>query len=54
MALGVMLPGMKSGALESLLGYANFFLLSFALSLPGIILIPFLPLTELERRQAES
>jgi MFS transporter, PAT family, beta-lactamase induction signal transducer AmpG len=54
MALGVMLPGMKSGALESVFGYANFFLLSFALSLPGIIVIPFLPIKELEQRQAES
>lgn len=44
MALGLMGPGMASGYIYEAVGYANFFLLSFALTLPGIISICFLPL----------
>lgn len=44
MSLGVLVPGTLSGALYDLLGYANFFLLSFLCSIPGIIAIFFLPL----------
>jgi len=44
MALGIMLPGAASGFLAHSLGYANFFLLSFFASLPGIVAIFFLPL----------
>ena len=47
MALGVMLPGYVSGFLSTQLGYANFFLFSFFVSLPGIITIPYLPLKQL-------
>lgn len=47
MALGVMLPGYVSGYLSTQLGYANFFLFSFFVSLPGIITIPYLPLKQL-------
>lgn len=46
MALGVMLPGMASGYMQTSLGYENFFLLSFLLSIPGIIIIYFLPMPE--------
>ncbi|MBK9267051.1 MAG: MFS transporter [Polyangiaceae bacterium] len=44
MALGVMLPGIASGYLYKILGYADFFLVSFFASLPGIVAIFFLPL----------
>lgn len=44
MALGMMLPGAISGYLYQALGYANFFLVSFFASLPGIFAIFFLPL----------
>jgi PAT family beta-lactamase induction signal transducer AmpG len=51
MALGMMLPGMISGYLTTMFGYANFFLLSFFLSLPGIVTIPFLPVEQLAARR---
>lgn len=47
MALGLMIPGAASGYLATALGYANFFLLSFFASIPGIITIFFLPLDKL-------
>jgi len=42
MALGLQVPGMVSGYLTKL-GYPTFFLISFAASIPGILIIPFLP-----------
>lgn len=54
MALGVMLPGMISGYLTTKLGYANFFLLSFFVSLPGIITIPYLPMKELAAQRTKA
>ena len=56
MALGMMLPGIIVGnfQLGTVLGYPNFFLLSFFLSLPGIMTIPFLPLDHLEARRAAN
>jgi len=44
MALGLNLPGYLSGYLTEWLGYANFFLVSFIASIPGIITIFFLPI----------
>jgi PAT family beta-lactamase induction signal transducer AmpG len=44
MALGMMTPGVASGYLYQMLGYANFFLVSFFTSLPGIFAIFFLPI----------
>jgi MFS transporter, PAT family, beta-lactamase induction signal transducer AmpG len=44
MALGMMVPGIASGYLYKMLGYADFFLVSFFASLPGIVVIFFLPL----------
>jgi MFS transporter, PAT family, beta-lactamase induction signal transducer AmpG len=49
MALGLMLPGAISGYLYQALGYANFFLVSFFASLPGIFAIFFLPIWHDER-----
>lgn len=46
MAAGLLIPGAISGKLTLALGYQNFFLLSFLVSIPGIITIPFLPLKE--------
>jgi PAT family beta-lactamase induction signal transducer AmpG len=45
MALGLLVPGFVSGYLTTL-GYANFFLISFFASIPGIITIAFLPFKE--------
>ncbi len=50
MALGVLVPGFVSGYLQTWLGYQNFFLLSFLASVPGIIVIFFLPL----KKEAEN
>jgi PAT family beta-lactamase induction signal transducer AmpG len=44
MALGMMIPQALSGYLYAALGYANFFLVSFFASLPGIFAIFFLPI----------
>mgnify|MGYP003384591658 FL=1 len=43
MTLGMLIPGTLSGYLYEALGYANFFLASFLLSIPGMITIFFLP-----------
>lgn len=42
MALGMMLPGMISGAMKELLGYQHFFIYVIICSVPGIIAINFL------------
>lgn len=44
MAFGVMVPGYFSGQLTEILGYQNFFLLSFLMAIPGMICILLLPL----------
>jgi PAT family beta-lactamase induction signal transducer AmpG len=44
MALGMMLPGMISGWIQQLIGYPNFFIWVFISTIPGIVLIKFLPL----------
>ena len=46
MAAGVMVPGIYSGKLQGALGYPHFFLLSFVLSIPGMITILLLPLED--------
>ena len=43
MALGMMLPGMVSGAIQEAIGYRAFFLLVLALGLPGLATLPLLP-----------
>ncbi|MEZ4545292.1 MAG: MFS transporter [Cyanobacteriota/Melainabacteria group bacterium] len=45
MALGLLIPGAVSGFIQESIGYELFFLVSFLASLPGIIVILFLPLT---------
>ena len=50
MALGLMLPSMVSGYLQSLLGYRSFFFLVLVLTIPGFILLKFIPLPEDSRR----
>lgn len=44
MALGVMIPQLASGLMQSWLHYDNFFLVASLLALPGLAAIPFLPL----------
>jgi PAT family beta-lactamase induction signal transducer AmpG len=46
MALGLMLPSMLSGLLQSALGYVNFFILVLLLTIPGFVLLLFIPLEE--------
>jgi PAT family beta-lactamase induction signal transducer AmpG len=46
MALGMMLPGMLSGKLQQLLGYPNFFVMILIAAIPGMLVIPFLPIGE--------
>lgn len=44
MAMGMMLPGMASGKLQEILGYPNFFIMILIASIPGMLLIFWLPL----------
>ncbi len=44
MALGMMIPGMISGWIQSLIGYPNFFIWVLISTIPGIILVSFLPI----------
>jgi PAT family beta-lactamase induction signal transducer AmpG len=44
MALGMMIPGMISGYLQELMGYKLFFIYVVLATIPGFILLPFLPL----------
>ena len=46
MALGMMLPGMISGMVQHYVGYVNFFIIVVAMALPGIALVPFIPLDD--------
>jgi PAT family beta-lactamase induction signal transducer AmpG len=46
MAAGMLLPGIVSGYLQAWMGYPNYFLMSFLVSIPGLITIFFLPLEE--------
>jgi len=44
MALGMMIPGMFSGWLQDLIGYKHFFIWVVIATIPGFIILPFLPL----------
>lgn len=44
MALGMMIPGMISGWIQSLIGYPNFFIWVLISTIPGIILVKLLPI----------
>ncbi|MEJ2054195.1 MAG: hypothetical protein P8X42_09770 [Calditrichaceae bacterium] len=44
MALGMMLPGMFSGWLQEQIGYQHFFIWILIATIPGFILLPFLPI----------
>jgi PAT family beta-lactamase induction signal transducer AmpG len=50
MALGMMLPGMVSGKLQTAVGYEVFFLLVLVCGLPGLLTLPFLPRTAVEEK----
>jgi len=42
MALGMMIPGMFSGALQELIGYQHFFIWVMVATIPGLVMIKFL------------
>ena len=44
MALGMMLPGMFSGWLQEQIGYQYFFIWILVATIPGLLLLPFLPI----------
>lgn len=44
MALGMMIPGMFSGWLQEMIGYQNFFTWVLLCTIPGLLLIKFLPI----------
>ncbi len=43
MAVGMMVPGLVSGWLQGLMGYSHFFFVAVLFSVPGMVLIRFLP-----------
>jgi len=44
MALGMMIPGMASGFLQEILGYHHFFIAVCLFTIPGFLILPFLPI----------
>ena len=50
MALGMMLPGFKSGVLQQAVGYKTFFIIVCFMTVPGMLTIPFLPKDRLEQK----
>jgi PAT family beta-lactamase induction signal transducer AmpG len=44
MALGMMIPGMFSGWLQEILGYQHFFIWVMIATIPGFLILPFIPL----------
>ncbi len=50
MALGMMLPGFKSGALQQAVGYKAFFMIVCFMTLPGVLTILFIPKNKLEKK----
>jgi len=43
MAIGMMVPGLISGWIQQSMGYSLFFAFAVSLSIPGMVLIRFLP-----------
>ncbi len=46
MALGMMIPGMVSGWLQEIIGYQHFFIWVMIATIPGFLILPFIPLDE--------
>lgn len=46
MALGMMLPGLVSGYIQQSLGYPLFFVVVFLLTIPGMLTLFFIPLSD--------
>ena len=44
MALGMMIPGMVSGWLQEIIGYQHFFIWVIIATIPGFLILPFIPL----------
>ena len=44
MALGMMIPGMFSGWLQEIIGYQHFFVWVIIATIPGFLILPFIPL----------
>ncbi len=44
MALGMMIPGMFSGWLQEIIGYQHFFIWIMIATIPGFLILPFIPL----------
>jgi PAT family beta-lactamase induction signal transducer AmpG len=44
MALGMMIPGMFSGWLQEIIGYQHFFIWVMIATIPGFLILPFIPL----------
>ncbi|HHJ53592.1 MAG TPA: MFS transporter [Caldithrix abyssi] len=54
MALGMMVPGMVSGWLQELIGYQHFFIWVLIATIPGFLVLPFIPLDPEFGKKTES
>lgn len=54
MALGMMIPGMVSGWLQEILGYRHFFIWVMIATIPGFLILPFIPLDKNFGKKKES
>lgn len=55
MALGMMLPGMLAGWLQETVGYQNFFIIIMILTIPTLLVIPFLKINkEFGKKKADK
>ncbi len=54
MALGMMIPGMFSGWLQEIIGYQHFFIWVMIATLPGFLILPFIPLDKNFGKKTEA
>ncbi len=54
MALGMMVPGMVSGVLQSWLGYTHFFIFVLALTIPSLAILFFIPLNDSNKTSSDT
>lgn len=54
MALGMMIPGMFSGWLQEIIGYRHFFIWVMIATIPGFLILPFIPLDKDFGKQTEE
>lgn len=54
MALGMMIPGLVSGVVQHALGYQGFFLFIISMTIPGLLLLFFVPIRDMEKNHSAT